>query len=310
MTDKHPDKNQNPWFKQTGWVIAILILFWPAGIFLMWKYTKWPMWVKIVVSTIEAICLFLFALIVATAPPSVEVDDVSNGRISTDFSSYKVTGTAALAETVTVNGKKAIYDGRTFSSIVSLKKGDNNIHIVAIKGDKRTEAIFIIHRSTDEEIKAKKEAEAEAAARNAKITAEAKVRAEAEAKAKADADAAAKAKADAEAKAKADAARAAAAAAAATVSQKNALSKAKSYLSYMAFSHDGLIDQLVYEKFSVADATYGADNCGADWNAQAAKKAQSYMSYSSFSRGGLIEQLEYDKFTTAQAEYGADSVGL
>lgn len=95
-----------------------------------------------------------------------------------------------------------------------------------------------------------------------------------------------------------------------TVSQRNALSKAKSYISYTAFSHDGLVDQLIYEQFSAADATYGADNVGADWNAQAAKKAKSYMEYSSFSRQGLIDQLIYDKFTNAQATHGADSVGL
>jgi hypothetical protein len=95
-----------------------------------------------------------------------------------------------------------------------------------------------------------------------------------------------------------------------TVSQKNAVNKAKDYLSYTAFSHDGLIEQLEYEKFSTADATYGADHSGADWMEQAAKKAKDYMSYSSFSRGSLIEQLEYDKFTPEQAAHGADSVGL
>lgn len=95
-----------------------------------------------------------------------------------------------------------------------------------------------------------------------------------------------------------------------TVSQRNALAKAKNYLGYTAFSHDGLVDQLVYEQFSTADSTYGADNVGADWNAQAAKKAKSYMEYSSFSRGSLIDQLKYDKFTQAQAEFGASSAGL
>jgi len=82
------------------------------------------------------------------------------------------------------------------------------------------------------------------------------------------------------------------------------------YLNFSGFSHDGLVDQLVYDQFSHADAVYGADNCGADWNEQAAKKAQAYMSESAFSRGGLISQLEYDKFTQAQAEYGATAVGL
>lgn len=95
-----------------------------------------------------------------------------------------------------------------------------------------------------------------------------------------------------------------------TISQKNALKKAKSYLGYTAFSHDGLVAQLEYEKFSHSDAVYGADNSGADWNEQAAKKAKSYMDYSAFSRGSLIEQLKFDKFSQTQAEYGADAVGL
>ena len=95
-----------------------------------------------------------------------------------------------------------------------------------------------------------------------------------------------------------------------TVSQINAVKKAKSYLGYSAFSHDGLVAQLEYEQFSHADAVYGTDNSGANWNEQAAKKAKSYMDMSAYSRGSLIEQLKYEKFTQAQAEYGANAVGL
>lgn len=95
-----------------------------------------------------------------------------------------------------------------------------------------------------------------------------------------------------------------------TVSQKNAVKSAKSYLDFSAFSHDGLVEQLEYEQFSHADAVYGADNSGANWNEQAAKSAKSYMEYSAFSRGSLIEQLMYEKFTPEQAEYGANAVGL
>jgi hypothetical protein len=95
-----------------------------------------------------------------------------------------------------------------------------------------------------------------------------------------------------------------------TISQKNAVAKAIDYLNYSAFSHDGLVAQLEYDQFSPADAVYGADNSGANWDEQAAAKAKDYMNYSAFSRGGLITQLEYDKFTQAQAEYGANAVGL
>ena len=90
---------------------------------------------------------------------------------------------------------------------------------------------------------------------------------------------------------------------------QNALSKAHDYLSFTSFSYSGLISQLEYEQFSTEAATYAADNCGADWNEQAAKKAQSYLDFSSFSRQGLIDQLLYEGFTQEQAEYGVSSVG-
>jgi len=95
-----------------------------------------------------------------------------------------------------------------------------------------------------------------------------------------------------------------------SVSEANAREKAQSYLEYSSFSRRGLIDQLKYEGFSTADATYGTDAQNANWNEQAALKAQSYLDLSSFSRSGLIDQLKYEGFTTAQATYGADAVGL
>jgi hypothetical protein len=95
-----------------------------------------------------------------------------------------------------------------------------------------------------------------------------------------------------------------------TVSKKQAVRKAKEYLDFCAFSRGGLIEQLKYEKFTQADAVYGADNSGANWNEQAVRKAKEYLGFCAFSRGGLIEQLKYEKFTQAQAEYGANAVGL
>lgn len=94
-----------------------------------------------------------------------------------------------------------------------------------------------------------------------------------------------------------------------TISQQNALDAAKSYLAYTAFSYEGLIDQLEYEQFSTEDATYAADNCGADWNEQALLSAQSYLEYTAFSYSGLIDQLEFEEFTTEQATYAADNCG-
>ena len=68
-----------------------------------------------------------------------------------------------------------------------------------------------------------------------------------------------------------------------TMGQKNALKKAKTYLNTMPFSKKGLISQLEFEGFSTEEATYGAENCGADWKEQAAKKAKSYLDLMAFS---------------------------
>ena len=141
-------------------------------------------------------------------------------------------------------------------------------------------------------------------------------------KAAADRVAAAKAAAAKVAAAKAAAAKAAAAKAAAakaaaeeaadamTVSQEQAVAKAESYLELTAFSRKGLIEQLRFEQFSKADATFAVDHITVNWKEQAAKKAQSYLDLTPFSRGGLISQLKFEGFTTAQATYGVTAVGL
>ena len=95
-----------------------------------------------------------------------------------------------------------------------------------------------------------------------------------------------------------------------SVAQSNAREMASDYLDYSSFSRQGLIEQLEFEGFSTADATYGADSTGADWYEQAALKAQEYLDYSAFSRDGLIEQLVFEGFSRDEAVYGVNAVGL
>jgi hypothetical protein len=95
-----------------------------------------------------------------------------------------------------------------------------------------------------------------------------------------------------------------------TVSQINAVLKAKSYLRSSAFSRTGLIAQMEYSGFSTEDATYGVDKANSDWNAQAVLKAKSYLRSSAFSRSGLIDQMEYSGFTPEQAVFGVNATGL
>lgn len=88
------------------------------------------------------------------------------------------------------------------------------------------------------------------------------------------------------------------------------MQSAKSYISMGGFSRSGLIKQLQFEKFSTADATYGADNSGANWTEQADESAASYMNMGGFSAGSLLQQLKFEGFTAAQAAHGVASAGF
>jgi len=94
-----------------------------------------------------------------------------------------------------------------------------------------------------------------------------------------------------------------------TLGQRNATAKAQDYLSFMGFSRQGLIEQLQYEGYSVEDATFGADNAGADWNSEAAEKARDYLDSMAFSRDGLYDQLEYEGFPPEQIAFALAAVG-
>lgn len=95
-----------------------------------------------------------------------------------------------------------------------------------------------------------------------------------------------------------------------TVSQKNALKKAESYLSFMGFSESGLVKQLEFDKFTAEDAAWAVAHVKVDWNEQAVKKAKSYLNTSAFSHEGLVQQLQFEGFTPEQAEHGVTGAGL
>ena len=69
-----------------------------------------------------------------------------------------------------------------------------------------------------------------------------------------------------------------------TSGQLNAVESAEGYLDGQGFSKKGLIDQLKYEEFSEADATFAVNHVKANWNAEAVESAEGYLDGSSFSR--------------------------
>jgi len=95
-----------------------------------------------------------------------------------------------------------------------------------------------------------------------------------------------------------------------TAAQENAIGTAKDYLESGHFSRSGLINQLEFEEYSKADATFAVDHIAVNWNEQAVGTARDYLETGHFSRGGLINQLEFEGYTRAQATYAVGKVGL
>lgn len=166
------------WYTSTWFTVLMLIFLAPVGIFLVWKYSGWSKVWKIIASVVAAL-FFTYAVVsTVNAAPTLTVDNAKNGRIETQDSSYKITGTITGANgktTLTVNDVSAQINNGKYSAVVDLKEGDNTIIISAKKNDTVVKESVTIHRLTAAEIQARKDAEAaKAAEQKAKAEAEAK----------------------------------------------------------------------------------------------------------------------------------------
>ena len=95
-----------------------------------------------------------------------------------------------------------------------------------------------------------------------------------------------------------------------TENQERARLDAKTYFESSWFSRVGMIDQLVFDGFSKADATYGVDALGVDWAKEAEGTADAEIRSDWFSRQGLIDVLVYQGFTDAEATAAVDALGV
>ena len=92
---------------------------------------------------------------------------------------------------------------------------------------------------------------------------------------------------------------------------QNCYDQAMSYLDFMAFSRNGLIQQLQHDGYTdqaISNALDLLEKYYVSWDTEAVKKAQEYMETFSFSQQRLYEQLIHDGFTEEQANYGASYV--
>lgn len=73
MTDHVSDK----WYTKTVWIVVLIILFFPVGLYLMWKYTNWNKFVKWGLTIIFA--LFFLASINSSSSSNKTQQTTSNG---------------------------------------------------------------------------------------------------------------------------------------------------------------------------------------------------------------------------------------
>ncbi len=84
---------------------------------------------------------------------------------------------------------------------------------------------------------------------------------------------------------------------------EGAVNSAKIYLKSMAASKTKIISFLRKKGFNEEEATYGAENCGADWYYQALRMAMAYLSVQEYTYEQLALQLINEGFTEDEIIY-------
>ena len=184
------NRDNKKWYQKTGWIIAWLILFFPVGLFLMWKYADWKKPVKGIVSA-----LFAFIIIGAALSPSQTLEDA---KLSADTSkAYDIKQEVQIKSTLTPSdytvpdnaykmsgGKMKISDGKIYFSAdeagtyeiwldyEGIKSNKIGIKIEDKKAIAKKKAEEEAKRKAEEEAKKKAEEEAAKKAEEERIAAE------------------------------------------------------------------------------------------------------------------------------------------
>lgn len=88
---------------------------------------------------------------------------------------------------------------------------------------------------------------------------------------------------------------------------ERAAARATSALEWSEYSYSGMKKYLENVGFSPEEALFGADNCGADWNEQAAERLEYYIGYfDEMTREEMLYALADDGFTDEEIAYAAE----
>lgn len=202
------DPDHKKWYQKTGWIIALLILFFPVGLFLMWKYTNWKKPVKGIITAL----ILIIALSGIVSPDKLEQITLNadteqtydiNQKISIEATTTPSDYELSSSDFKCSGGK--ITSNNQNISFIATKDGSYKIWAEhdGIKSNNLT--LKVEDKAAIAKQKAKEEQE-RLSAEKAKKEAEEKAAQEAAAKAKAEAEAASQAQAQAGAQQQAQAA--------------------------------------------------------------------------------------------------------
>lgn len=115
--------NNSKWYTKTSGIILLLIIFFPAGIYLMWKYTNWPKQIK------TGISIFFGILLIISFIKSA-IEDLTNTNTQTTATATNIQTTIettteiTTAEDLSVKKQKAIEKDKTIWDIILLSEKD------------------------------------------------------------------------------------------------------------------------------------------------------------------------------------------
>ena len=87
-------------YEQDWFAVLMLILCFPVGLFLMWKYSKWPKVAKIIVTIVIAVMVVIAALSPETNKPNKTVN-TKTGEVATDVAEKATEVVTDVAEKAT-----------------------------------------------------------------------------------------------------------------------------------------------------------------------------------------------------------------
>ena len=93
-----------------------------------------------------------------------------------------------------------------------------------------------------------------------------------------------------------------------TFRQETALAAARYRIGSGGLSKRALIQHMTAGGSSRADATFAANNVGADWKKEAVEQARDRLDALAYPKRSLREHLEADGFTRAQAKHAVNKV--